>query len=155
MDTDRVEAYWRDYLNTLPADSPVRGEEYVAEGWGDSPQMADELGPLIASGTKTAACSALWEYEAEGEPLPEVGVKTIVLDGNDDPLCIIETTEVEIRPFDDVDARFAFEEGEGDRSLEYWREVHWRFFSRTLPKVGKESTTDMPLVCERFRVIYK
>ncbi len=155
MDNDRVEAYWRDYLNTLPADSPVRDERYVAEGWGDSPQLADELGTLIASGTKTAACSALWEYEAEGEPLPEVGVKTIVLDSDDDPLCIIETTEVEIRPFNEVDARFAFEEGEGDRSLEYWREAHWRFFSRTLPKVGKEPTTDMPLVCERFRVIYK
>ncbi len=155
MDNDRIEAYWKNYLATLTGGSPVRGEAYVAEGWGDSPQLADELGALIASGTKTAACSALWEYEAEGEPLPEVGVKTIVLYGNDDPLCIIETTEVEIRSYEEVDARFAYEEGEGDRSLEYWREAHWRFFSRTLPNVGKEPTMDMPLVCERFRVIYR
>ncbi len=155
MDSDRAEKFWQNYLETLPADSPVRGEGYVAEGWGDSPRLADELGALIAAGTKTAACSALWEYEAEGEPLPEVGVKTIVLDGSGDPVCIIETTEVEIRPFDEVHARFAFEEGEGDRSLEYWREAHWRFFSRTLPNVGKEPTMDMPLVCERFRVIYR
>ncbi len=155
MDSDRAEKFWQNYLETLPPDSPVRGERYVAEGWGDSPQLADDLGALIASGTKTATCSALWEYEAEGEPLPEVGVKTVVLDGDDDPLCIIETTEVEIRPFEEVDARFAYEEGEGDRSLEYWREAHWRFFSRTLPKVGKEPTADMPLVCERFRVIYR
>ena len=55
----------------------------------------------------------------------------------------------------EVDARFAYEEGEGDRSLEYWQEAHWRFFSRTLPNVGREPTTDMPLVCERFRVVYK
>jgi uncharacterized protein YhfF len=155
VDDNRIEAYWQSYLNTLPAASPTRNEQYAAEGWGDSPRMADELGALIASGTKTATCSALWEYEAEGEPLPEVGVKTVVLDGNGDPLCIVETSEVEVRPYDEVDATFAYEEGEGDRSLEYWREAHWRFFARTLPNVGREPTTEMPLVCERFRVIYK
>src|SRR5919202_810005 len=105
MDDDHIETYWRSYLNTLPPDSPVRDEKYVAEGWGDSPEMADELGALIASGTKTATCSALWEYEAEGEPLPKVGLKTIVLDGNGDPMCIVETTEVEVRPYDEVDAQ--------------------------------------------------
>ncbi len=155
INTGRVEAYWQDYLATLPEDSPARGEAYAAEGWGDSATMADDLGALIAGGTKTATCSALWEYEAEDEPLPQVGAKTVVLDGSGDPLCIVETTEVEVRPYDEVDARFAYEEGEGDRSLEHWREAHWRFFSRTLPNMGKEPAPDMPLVCERFRVVYK
>ena len=120
MDDKRTEAYWRSYLETLPAGSPVRAEGYSAEGWGDSPQMAAGLGALIAAGTKTATCSALWEYEAEGAPLPEAGSKTIVLDGSGDPLCIVETTEVEVRPYDEVDARFAYEEGEGERSLQHW-----------------------------------
>ena len=155
MDGNRIEAYRRSYLETLPPDSPVRDEQYPAEGWGDSSRMADELGGLIADGTKTATCSALWEYEAEGEPLPEEGMKTIVLDSNHNPLCIVETTEVEVKPYDEVDARFAYEEGEGDRSLEYWREVHWRVFSHTLAGIGKEPSMDMPLVCERLRVIYK
>jgi uncharacterized protein YhfF len=155
VDEDRIEAYWSTYLETLPADSPVREERYVAEAWGDSPELADELGALIVAGTKTATCSALWEYEAEDEPLPSVGLKTIVLDGTGDPLCIVETTEVEIEPYDEVDAQFAFEEGEGDRSLEYWRDAHWHFFSRTLPGIGKEPIVDMPLVCERFRVVYR
>jgi uncharacterized protein YhfF len=154
VEGDRVAVFWSSYLETLPADSPVREDRYMAESWGDSPRLADELGALIVAGIKTATCSALWEYEAEGEPLPEVGVKTIVLDGNNDPLCIVETTEVLVRPYDEVDARFAYEEGEGDRSLEYWQDAHWRFFSRTLPNIGKEPTMDMPLVCERFRVIY-
>lgn len=155
MNDDLIEAYWSGYLETLPADSPAREEQCVAEAWGDSPRLADELGALIVAGTKTATCSVLWEYEAEGSTLPEVGLKTIVLGGNGDPLCIVETTEVEVVPYDEVDAQFAFEEGEGDRSLEDWRDAHWRFFSRTLPNLGKEPTMDMPLVCERFRVIYK
>jgi uncharacterized protein YhfF len=155
MEGNRIEAYWRSYVDTLPVNSSARDEQYVAEGWGDSPEMADELGALIASGTKTAACSALWEYEAKGEPLPRVGSKTIVVDGNGNPLCIVEMTEVEVVPYDRVDAHFACEEGEGDRSLAYWRDAHWRFFSRTLPNVGREPTSEMPLVCERFRVIYR
>jgi len=155
MDDNRIEVYWQGYLATLPADSPIHDEEYMAEGWGDSPRLADELGALIVAGTKTATCSALWEYETEKEPLPESGVKIIVLDGNGDPLCIVETTEVEVRSYGEVDAQFAYEEGEGDRSLEYWRDAHWRFFSRTLPEIGREPSMDMPLVCERFRVIYK
>lgn len=152
MNDNRIESYWQSFLGSLPADSPVRDERYVAESWGDSPRMAEELGALIVEGTKTATCSALWEYRAEGEPLPTVGLKTIVLDGDDAPLCIVETTEVEVKPYDRVDARFAYEEGE--RSLEYWQEAHWRFFSRTLPNISREPAIDMPLVCERFRVIY-
>ena len=155
MDDEQINAYWRSYLDTLPADSLIHDGQYVAEGWGDSPRLADELGALIVAGTKTATCSALWEYEARGEPLPKVGLKTIVLDGSGDPLCIVETTEVDVRPFDGVDAQFALEEGEGDRSLAYWRDAHWRYFSRTLPDVDKEPATDMPLVCERFPVIYR
>ena len=155
MDNDRIRTYWENYLDTLPAGSLVRDEQYLAEGWGDSAQMADELGALIADGIKTATCSALWEYEAEGEPLPETGVKTLVLDGQGNPLCIIETRKVEVKPYARVDALFACDEGEGDRSLEYWREAHWRFFSRTLPTIGKDPTVDMPRACERFRVIYR
>ncbi|HYZ04357.1 MAG TPA: ASCH domain-containing protein [Rubrobacter sp.] len=74
---------------------------------------AGELGALIVAGIKTATCSALRAYEAEREPLPSVGLKTIVLDGNGDPLCIVETTQVKLQPYDEVEARFAFEEGEG------------------------------------------
>ncbi len=155
MDGDRIEAFWRSYLDTLPVDSPVLNEQYLAERFGDSPRMANELGALVVSGAKTASCSALWEWEAEGSSLPEIGQKSIVLNGNDDPLCIIETTEVEVRPYNEVDPQFAYEEGEGDRSLKYWREAHWRFFSRTLPSIGKKPAPDMLLVCERFRVVYK
>jgi uncharacterized protein YhfF len=153
--TDKVEAYWKRFLASLPADSPYRRRSYTAEKWGDYRELAEELGALIAAGTKTASCSSLWEWEAEGNPIPEVGLITIVLDWEGAPLCIIEAVEVEIKPYNQVDAQFAYEEGEGDRSLQYWREAHWRYFSRMLAAIGREPSEDMPLVCERFRVIYK
>lgn len=152
---NHIETYWQGFLATLPADDPTRHHPYLAEQFGDSPGLADELAALVLDGVKTATCSTLWEWEAEGSPTPEVGLKTIVLGGDNRPLCIIETTEVTVRPYDEVDAQFAADEGEGDRSLDYWRTAHWRYFARVLPKIGKAPTPDMPLVCERFRVIYR
>jgi uncharacterized protein YhfF len=152
---ERSDAYWQSFLSTVPDDSPYRTKTYVAEGWGDSPVMADELGALVVQGTKTATCSALWEWEAEGNPIPQAGMITIALDGRGEPLCIVETVEVTVRNYNAVDADFAREEGEGDLSLNYWREEHRNYFSRVLKKVGKEFSEEMPLVCERFRVIYK
>lgn len=155
MSEDPVEAYWQAFLSTLPPDSPYRTHTYLSEGWGDSPAMADELGDLIARGIKTATCSALWEWEAEAKAIPQQGLLTVVLDGRGKPLCVIETTEVTIRKFNEIDAEFAQAEGEGDFSLEYWRNAHRDFFSRTLPKINREFSEDMPLVCERFQLIYK
>ena len=155
MDTERIQDYWQAFLATLSSDSPYHSKTYISEGWGDGPEMADELGALIAAGTKIATCSSLWEWEAEGESIPEPGLITVVVDGRGRPLCIVETTEVTLRKYNEVDADFAREEGEGDLSLGYWREAHRNFFSRYLPKIGKEFNEDMPLVCERFRLIYK
>ena len=151
----RVETYRKQFLGSLPADSPYRQSSIIAEGWGDGPQMADELGALIAAGTKTATCSALAEWEADGDALPEPGLLTIVLDGEGELLCIVETTEVTPKPFNQVDEQFACEEGEGDRSLAYWRAAHRRFFERYLPEIGLAFSEEMMLVCERFCVIYK
>ncbi len=150
-----IEEYWATFLASQPADSPYHQQSYVAEGFGDGAALADELGALIVSGIKTGTCSALWEWQAEGNPIPEVGLISIVLDGAGQPLCIIETVEVTQRRFDEVDADFARAEGEGDFSLDYWRDAHQTFFSRTLPKIGEQFSADMPLVCERFQLIYK
>ncbi|HMJ30921.1 MAG TPA: ASCH domain-containing protein [Xanthobacteraceae bacterium] len=111
--------------------------------FGDSPVLADELLELVLRGVKTATCST------EDEPnLSKPGERWIVLDGRGDPRCVIESTEITFRPFNGVGAAFAFEEGEGDRSLAYWRSAHRRYFTR----LGKFNE-DMMLMCERFRLV--
>ncbi|HSL43333.1 MAG TPA: ASCH domain-containing protein [Anaerolineales bacterium] len=155
MTEETIKNYWEQFLASLPPDSPYHTKTYVAEGWGDSPALAEELGALIVQGIKTATCSALWEWQAEGNPIPQPSLITIALDGRGEPLCIVETFEVTIRKYNEVDADFAREEGEGDFSLDYWRAAHRNYFSRVLPNIGKQFSEEMPLVCERFRVIYQ
>jgi uncharacterized protein YhfF len=61
---------------------------------------------------------------------------------------VIETVELTQRRFPDVDAAFAHDEGEGDRSLAYWRRAHERYFRRR-----GQFAPDMLLWCERFRLL--
>lgn len=151
----RPDRFWQAYLVTLPpAHAHQARPRPPAWAFGDTPSMADELVGLALAGTKTATCSLLWEYHAEGEQPPQAGEIGIVTDGRGEPQCLLETVQVVIQPYEQVTADFAWEEGEGDRSLAYWRAEHWHFFERTCQKMGKEPAMDMPLVCERFRVAW-
>jgi uncharacterized protein YhfF len=120
---------------------PYRGLRSFA--FGDSPRLADELLELVLKGVKTATCST------EDEPnTSKPGERWIVLDGRGTPRCVIESTEVTYRRYNEMDAGFARDEGEGDRSLAYWRVAHCEYFGRQ----GKFSE-DMMLMCERFRLV--
>ena len=151
-----IESFWQAYQGSLPPGHPHAGKPVpLAWGFADGAELADELGALVLQGIKTATCSLLWEYESGSEPVPQTGDLSIILDGQGIPMCLIETVEMQIKPFDQVDAQFAYDEGEGNRSLEYWRDAHWRYFSRTCTVPGRTLSPAMPLVCERFRLVWK
>lgn len=119
----------------------------VSFSFGDSPELADELLALVLSGQKTATCGALRDY-GRVEPVPVVGRRDVVLDGQGRRAAVIETVEVIHRRFDEVDAAFARDEGEGDLSYDYWRQAHEAYFAR-----NGGFSPDMILVCERFRLV--
>jgi len=149
-----LEEFWQSYSSSLPSGGEQSSNRYETWHFCDNEQDANELGALVQASVKTATSSLLWLYEAEGARLPEVGGLSIITNWDGDPLCIIETTEITIHPFNEVDASFAYDEGEGDRSLAYWRTAHWQCFSRELATISREPAEDMPLVCERFRLIW-
>lgn len=152
-DKSSIEAFWRSYLDELPEAADQDSPDDVF-AFGIDSTMADELGTLVATGEKTASSSAYWSCEHGDEKLPEVGDISIVLDGRNVPLCVIETVEVDVVPFEEVDEAFAKAEGEGFESVEDWREAHWQYFAQSLDDIGRVPTLEMPVVCERFRVVY-
>ncbi len=159
---DAVSAFWenakrRARLTTLPGyfgPSPLASVQPPAWSFGATPEHADALLELVLAGTKTATATALWDFEAEDEPVPEPGNLSILLDGTGRPRALIVTTDVRTVPFDEVDAEHAWLEGEGDRSLEQWREVHERYFTEHAAH-GHGFTRDLPVVLERFEVLYQ
>jgi uncharacterized protein YhfF len=111
--------------------------------FGDSPALADELAALVLAGIKTATC-----WAAVDGLRTEPGKLMVMLDGNGRPLAIIETVELTLRRFDEVDAPFAYDEGEDDRTLNSWREGHRRYFTRS-----GQFSPNMMVYCERFRIV--
>jgi uncharacterized protein YhfF len=141
-----IEAFWRSFVEETAIDGP-----YAAWAFGNDPAMADDLGRLVRDGPKRATTSLLSWYEGDGaEPMPAVGAMSVILDGSERPLCVIRSTAVEVRAFGLVDEAFAWVEGEGDRSLAYWRAAHIDFFASE----GRPVAEDTPVVLETFELLW-
>jgi uncharacterized protein YhfF len=111
--------------------------------FGDSPALADELAALVLEGRKCATC-----WAAVDGMLTEVGKRMVMLDGAGRPRAVIETIELKLLHYGEVDATFARDEGEGDLTLAYWQKAHRNYFTRK-----GQFAEDMLLWCERFQVI--
>ena len=123
------------------------------DGYGDSPALSEALLALIRLGRKRAGTGLLWAYEAEGEAIPVTGDIEIVVDHHNEPAIVTRITTVEVIPYGEVTAEYAAIEGEGDRSLAYWREAHWAFFSRECQRLGRTPDESMLVVCGVFEVV--
>jgi uncharacterized protein YhfF len=151
-DDDAVERFWQRYLLTRPDGVGLR--YFEAFGFGNTPEMADELADLVLRGIKTATSGLLWEYEDRQKPRFVVGDLHIVLSGAGKPLAVIETVELRIVPFSEIDAAFARDYGEGNRTLAWWQSHLWEYDVEECAALGRTPSPDMPLICERFKVVY-
>jgi len=147
-----VQWFWDMFQASVPYDASSRF--YEAFHFDDNEPTANALAALVLSGQKRATAGLLWTNEVTNKPLPKVGSLSVVTDWQGVPLCIIESTHIEVVPFDGVTDDFAALEGEGDKTLLYWREAHWQFFSRECHRIGREPDLHMPVVCEQFKVVY-
>lgn len=138
-----VEAFWTEFAEATGVEAPY---EAWAFGGDDMPDLATELALLVRDGPKRATASLVSSYDKDGELFPTVGVYSVILDGDGSPVCIIQTTSVEVSHFGDVDEQFAWDEGEGDRTLADWRRSHIWFFEAD----GTPVTDDDLVVLERF-----
>ena len=125
--------------------------DHEAWAFGEAP---DKLAELVVQGIKTATCSAYDLYQINNEPLPKAGDYCIILDSHEEAVCIIKTRKVYVTEFCNVSEEHAFKEGEGDRSLEYWRIVHINFLTNELASVHKTFDENTKVVCEEFEVVY-
>jgi uncharacterized protein YhfF len=142
-----VRAFWDAYVAATGAIG-----SFTAWGFGDDakPELMTRLGLLVRDGPKRATTGRLDDFDPVTDPVPTPGDHAVILDGAGHPICIIRTRSMEIRPYGEVDEAFAWEEGEGDRTLADWRRGHeWYFAS-----VGTPLDAATPLVLERFDKVW-
>lgn len=155
MKNKSIDILWQRYLNSIKKENKNINLTYTSWYFGDNKELANKLVDLVLEGQKTATTSLYYLYDFEKEDLPKVGELSIVTDFYGEAKCIIETKNISILPFFKVNKNFAYKEGEGNKSLEYWREGHIKFFNRQLKSLDMEFSEDMLVVCEEFEVIYK
>ena len=131
--------------------NPSIGDEIDAWAFGLEPDL---LADLVLRGEKTATASAYDLYALEAESLPQEVTFDVSLDSQNQAVCIVEITRVSVQPFSQVSAQHAFKEGEGDKSLAYWRQVHEDFFTDCLGEAGLTFTPEIKVVLEEFRKVY-
>jgi uncharacterized protein YhfF len=148
-----IQPFWLKFQAIVGGD--VQARFYEAFHFDDNESSANKLAQLVLVGTKRATAGLTWAFEAENRPPPKPGDLSVVTNWQGEPLCVIETKAVATVPFEEVSEEFAAIEGEGDGSLRYWREVHWAYFGRVCKRIGRVPSPRMPVVCERFEVIYR
>ena len=145
-----VQALWQEGCWATGADP---SSLTAVERFGDPAAMADELHALVLDGTKTATAGLARDFEMGGEHLSQPGDHWVVLDGQDAPRCVLRTVQVGVRVLESVDAAFAWDEGEGDRTRGWWLDAHRRFFLRQAQREDLPYDEHHDLVVfERFEV---
>lgn len=152
-DTMTATRMWTEYEAARPALAAI-GPDYTVEHFGDSAELADELLDLVLSGTKRATAELVSEFLVRDAGLPRIGSHWIACDSTGVPRIVIRTTELRIGDFTTVDEAFAADEGEGDRSLETWRDGHRRYWQRTCAARDAEWSESDEIVFERFQVVW-
>jgi uncharacterized protein YhfF/GNAT superfamily N-acetyltransferase len=148
---ERIERFWDDFRRQvrLPAGTP-----YQAWYFGDSPELAHQLAELILHGPKRATAGLTAVNDASPDVKPVAGGYSVITEHDGTPRAVIRTTSLERRAFRDVDAAFAWDEGEGDRTLADWKDGHRRFFTRELGRIGQTFDESMEVDLERFELLY-
>ena len=151
--TPETDAYFARFL----AATGVTADRYDVVAFGSDEATQDELAALVLHGPKRATTSALRDFGpegSEGERVPEAGDHNVIVDGRETPVAVYRSTQVDIARFGDVDDAFAWDEGEGDRSLADWREGHVRYFTGVAAREGWVFDEDTEVVLERFTVVW-
>jgi uncharacterized protein YhfF len=145
-----TDAFWEAFRRYAGLDH----DNYVVGAFGNSPEMATELADLVMAGIKRATASLALDYGEGREPMPKPGDFVMMLDGVGRPRFIWQTTEVTIKPLSQVDEAFARDEGEGDRTRDWWLDAHRRYFARQSTREGFEIDDEILTVFERFEVVW-
>lgn len=151
VDQARIADFWTAYCR---ASKLPEGTPYQAWHFGDSPQLAHDLVELVLHGPKRATAGLACVSDALPLTAPVPDGYSVVTEIDGTPRAVIRTTGRERSKFCDVDAAFAWDEGEGDRTLDDWKRGHWQYFSRECDSLGKAFSEDVEIDLERFELLY-
>lgn len=152
LNMTELDEYWEKFIKQTgrSEDDKCSGDlNFEAGGF-----VGDEKVSLVLGGQKTAFFASWPTFSIDMEPLPVSGELYIVVDRANTPRCVIELETVQIVPFNEVTWEMAKLEGE-DESLGAWKERQREYLEDEAAVTGFEFTSDIKLVFQTFKVVYR
>lgn len=153
MDNASARNMWGDYLDHHLEDAFAEAPKTIH--FCDNEEDANECANLVRKGTKRATSHSLLGLQYRNEPLPKIGDFNVVTDWEGKAQCIVRTTSVKLKPFFSINEVYAVLEGEGDKSLDYWKKTHWDYYERELQEFNRLPRESMIIVCEEFEKVFE
>lgn len=152
MENASARNMWGDYL-----------DKHLEYAFHDAPEVlhfcdneldANTCAILAKKEVKKATSDSLLGLQYRNEPLPKIGDFKVITDWGGKAQCIVRITAVKLKPFFSIDSKYAQLEGEGDKSLDYWKKVHWDYYTRELEPFGRVPRESMIIVCSEFEKVF-
>jgi len=153
MDNASARNMWGDYLDKHLEDAFVDAPKTIH--FCDNEKDANECLDLVLKNIKKATSPSLLGLQLRKETLPKIGDFLVITDWDGKAKCIVKTTAVKLKPMFSIDEDYAQKEGEGDKSLAYWKKTHWEYYTRELSEFNREPRESMIVVCQEFEKVFE
>ncbi len=147
-----IEQYWELFLEKFPEYSDI--EIPPSYFFCDNQKDANECAELVVQRVKQATSPSVWWFKKNEEELPIAGNISIITNWEGEPQAIIRTTQISLVKLKNITPEHANREGEGDRSLAYWKQVHQEYYFREMKEYGESPDEEMEIVCEYFETLF-
>lgn len=152
MENSTARNMWGDFLDAHLEYAFVEAPKVIH--FFDNEKDANHSLELVLNNTKKAMSHSLLGLQNRNEPLPKIGSFIVLTDWEGTAKCIVKTTAVKLKPLFSIDVDYAELEGEGDKSLDQWKNMYWNYFTRELSPFGRVPKESMIVVCVTFEKVY-
>lgn len=152
MENTSARNMWGDYLDSHLEHAFENSPRTTY--FGDNEKDANELAELVKNGIKKATSHSLLGLQNRKEVLPKIGDFIVITNWKGEAQCIVRNTAVNLRPYFSINSSYTQLEGEGDKSLEYWKKAYWDYYTRELNAFGREPRDSMIIVCQEFVKVF-
>lgn len=130
------------------------GNNYMVRRIGGSAEAVDRILGNVLVGEKTGTVGLRWLFERLPDTEPSIGSYTVLIDSKDTPRAVIETTGLTEVTVGRMTQQHLEMDGRAPRPLQEWRSIHMPYWAKLLAPYGLAPDDRMPVVIERFRLVY-
>ncbi len=152
MENSTARNMWGDFLDAHLEYAFVEAPKVIH--FFDNEKDANHSLELVLNNTKKAMSHSLLGLQNRNEPLPKIGSFIVLTDWEGTAKCIVKTVSVKLKPLFSIDVDYAQLEGEGDKSLDQWKNMYLNYFTRELAPFGRVPKESMIVVCVTFEKVY-